>query len=91
MLKKILVTITASDSNQNVFDQALVLAKAMGAHLGILHVADANETTEDLPTYLKLLDPYMSEEETDSCCYVGHFEVVAPDLFGALVGHLPRM
>lgn len=86
MLHKILVAITSSESNHYVFDQALMLAKAMGAHLGLLHVTDPDETSEPLPAYLKSLKPYMSEEdESDPYCYVGHFETFEPDLFEALV------
>jgi nucleotide-binding universal stress UspA family protein len=86
MLHKILVATTSSESNHYVFDQALMLAKAMGAHLGLLHVTDPDETTEAPPSYLDSLKPDLgSEDESDPLCYVGHFETFEPDLFGALV------
>lgn len=86
MIRKILITIADSNANQYIFDHALMLAKAMGAHLGLLHVTDPDETTEVPPAYLASLEPYMSgEDESDSYCYLGHFETVEPDLFGGLV------
>lgn len=85
MLHKILVATTGSESNHYVFDQALMFAKAMGAHLGILHVTDPDETTEDPPAYLESLKPYLSGDDADPLCYVGHFETFEPDLFGMLV------
>jgi nucleotide-binding universal stress UspA family protein len=85
MLRKILVTITSSESDQYVFDHALMLAKATGAHLGLLHVTDPDETTEAPPSYIDNLEPYLSGDESDTSCYVGHFEAIEPDLFGKLV------
>jgi nucleotide-binding universal stress UspA family protein len=85
MLHKILVATTSSESNHHVFEQALMLAKAMGAHLGLLHVTDPDETDEDRPSYLDSLEPYLREDDLDLYCYVGHFETFEPDLFGALV------
>jgi len=86
MIHKILVATTSSESSHYVFDHALMLAKATGAHLGLLHVTDPDETNEDPPSYLKSLEPYLIGDESDPCCYVGHFETFEPDLFGALVG-----
>jgi nucleotide-binding universal stress UspA family protein len=86
MLHKILVTISDPESSCYVFDHALMLAKATGAHLGLIHVTDPDETTEDLPSYLKNLEPYLrGEDESEPYCYIGPFETVAPNLFGALV------
>ncbi|HEY9642746.1 MAG TPA: universal stress protein [Coleofasciculaceae cyanobacterium] len=85
MLQKILIAITGSESNHYIFDQALMLAQANHAHLGLLHVTDPDETTEDPPFYLESLEPYLSGDDTDTYCYVGHFETLEPDLFGPLV------
>jgi nucleotide-binding universal stress UspA family protein len=86
MLHKILVATTSSEANHHVFDHALMLAKATNAHLGLLHVTDPDETTETPPSYLESLKPYLSDEEADLRCYVGHFETLEPDRFAALVG-----
>ena len=40
MLQKILVATTSSESSHHVFEQALMLGKITGAHLGLLHVTD---------------------------------------------------
>ncbi len=85
MLHKILVATTDSKSSHYVFEQALMLAQATGAHLGILHVTDPDETNEDPPSYLESLKPYLSGDDSDRRCYVGHFETFEPDLFGTLV------
>jgi len=86
MLYKILVATTRSEASHHVFEQALMLAKATGAHLGLLHVTDPDETAEDPPAYLTNLKPYMSgEDESDPYCYVGQFESFEPALFGAMV------
>jgi nucleotide-binding universal stress UspA family protein len=86
MIDKILVAIATPESNSYIFDQALMLAKATGAHLGLIHVADPDETAEEMPTYLAGLKPYMSgEDESEPFCYLGDFETVEPDLFGAYV------
>lgn len=86
MLHKILVATTTSESSHHVFDHALMLAKATGAHLGLLHITDPDQTTEDLPLNLDSLEPYLSGDELDPFCYVGHFETLEPNLFGAMVG-----
>lgn len=86
MIHKILVATTGSESSYYIFDQALLLAKAMGAHLGLLHVTDPDETNEDPPAYLESLKPYLSGDESEPRCYVGHFETLEPDLFGTLIG-----
>lgn len=86
MLHKILVATTSSESTHYVFDQALMLAKVMGAQLGLLHVTDPDETIEEPPPDLDSLEPYLSgEDESEPYCYVGHFETFEPDLFGAMV------
>lgn len=85
MLHKILVATTGSQSNRYIFDHALTLAQATGAHLGILHVTDPDDTDEDLPFYLDSLEPYLSGDDLDPYCYVGHFETFEPDLFEPLV------
>jgi len=85
MFHKILVATTSSESSHHVFEQALMLAKVTGAHLGLLHVTDPDETTEDPPSYLASLKPYLSGDKSDPCCYVGHFETFEPELFGTLV------
>ena len=86
MLKKILVAIATPESNHYVFDQALMLAKSMKAHLGLIHVTDPDEAGDDRPAYLDSMEPYLGEDGDDSCCYMGHFESLEPDLFGGLVG-----
>jgi nucleotide-binding universal stress UspA family protein len=86
MFDKILVAITDSGSNSYIFDHALTLAKATGAHLGLIHVVDPDETAEEIPAYLNPLKPYLSgEDESEPYCYVGHFEAFEPDLFGEYV------
>jgi nucleotide-binding universal stress UspA family protein len=85
MLNKILVAIASPESNQYVFDEALMLAKATGAHLGLLEVTDLDESTTDFPDYLNHLEPYLRESDIDDCCYVGHFESSEPNLFSSLV------
>ena len=85
MLHKILVATPSSESSHYIFDQALLLARTMGARLGLLHVTDPDETTEDPPAYLDSLEPYLSDDDSDSRCYVGHFETFEPDLFGVFV------
>lgn len=85
MLHKILVAIDYSESSYYVFDNALMLAKATGAHLGIMRVIDPDETDEDRPAYLDTVDPYLSGDESDPWCYVGHFEQFEPDLFEGFV------
>ena len=85
MLHKILVATTSAEASHHVFEQALMLAKATGAHLGVLHVTDPDETAED-PPYLKRLKPVLSgEDESEPYCYLGHFETSEPDRFGAMV------
>jgi nucleotide-binding universal stress UspA family protein len=70
MFEKILVAITASESNLYVFDHALTLAKATGAHLGLIHVTDPDETNEEMPDYLNGLEPYMKGEgESAPYCF----------------------
>ena len=70
MLQRILVAIIRSESSHYVFDQALLLAKATGARLGLLHVTDLDETNEELPAYLAKQKPYLSyEDEAEPCCY----------------------
>lgn len=86
MLHKILVATTSPEASHYIFDHALMLAKAMSAHLGLLHVTDPDETAEAPPAYLDNLEPYLSGDEPDPCCYVGHFETLEPDQFAALVG-----
>ena len=86
MLHKILVATTSAEASHYVFAQALMLAKATSAHLGLLHVTDPDETTEAPPSYLDILKPYWRGEESDPCCYVGHFETLEPDRFAAMVG-----
>jgi nucleotide-binding universal stress UspA family protein len=86
MLRKILVAISNPELEHYVFDHALMLAEAMNARLGLLHVTDPDEAKEEPPSYLDDLDPYLSNEESDPCCYVGHFETFEPDLFGDFVG-----
>jgi nucleotide-binding universal stress UspA family protein len=86
MLNKILVAIATPESNHYVFDQALMLAKSMNAHLGLIHVTDPDEAGDDLPAYLDPMEPYLGEDGDDSCCYMGHFEAFEPDLFGGMVG-----
>jgi nucleotide-binding universal stress UspA family protein len=84
MFDKILVAITASESNLYVFDHGLKLAKATGAHLGVIHVTDPDETADDKPACFNALEPFLSgEDESEPYCYVGHFETSEPDLFGA--------
>jgi nucleotide-binding universal stress UspA family protein len=86
MLKKILVGITSSDPNHYVFDQALMLAKVTGAHLGLLYVTDPDESDESYERErLKGLEPYMSGDESEPVCYVEHSETVELTLFGRLV------
>ena len=85
MLHKILVATVSSESSHYVFDHALMLAKVMGARLGLLHVTDPDETNEDPPSYLASLKPYLSGDESEPCCYVGQFATFEPELFGALV------
>jgi nucleotide-binding universal stress UspA family protein len=86
MFDKILVAITDSGSNSYIFDHALILAKATGAHLGLIHVTDPDETTEEMPAYLNTMKPYLTgEDESEPYCYVGHFEPFEPDLFGEYV------
>jgi nucleotide-binding universal stress UspA family protein len=86
MLKKILVGITSSDPNHYVFDQALMLAKVTGAHLGLLYVTDPDESDESSEReILKGLEPYLSGDESDPVCYAGHFETIELTLFGKLV------
>ncbi len=85
MIRKILVAAPSSESSHYIFAQALLLAKTMGAHLGLLHVTDPDETTEDPPAYLDNLEPYLRDDNSDSRCYLGHFETFEPDLFGAFV------
>jgi nucleotide-binding universal stress UspA family protein len=85
MIHKILVATTSPEASHYVFDQALMLAKATSAQLGLLHITDPDETTEALPGYLDNLEPYLSGDEPDPCCYVGRFETLEPDRFGALV------
>lgn len=85
MLHKILVATTSSESSHHVFDHALMLAKATGAHLGLLHVTDSDEITEDLPSYLDGLEPYLGGDGSDPFCYVGNFESPETNLFGLLV------
>jgi nucleotide-binding universal stress UspA family protein len=86
MFEKILVAITASESNLYVFDHALTLAKATGAHLGLIHVTDPDETNEEMPGYLNGLEPYMKgEDESEPYCYIGQFESLEPSLFGTYV------
>jgi nucleotide-binding universal stress UspA family protein len=85
MLHKILVATADSESGRCVFDQALMLAKATGAHLGILHVTDPDETTEDPPAYLDSLKPDLKGDDTNPQCYIGHLETFEPNLFGTLV------
>ena len=63
MIDKILVAITDSGSNSYIFDHALILAKATGAHLGIIHVTDPDETSQEMPAYLNTLKPYLSGED----------------------------
>ncbi len=87
MIRKILVAIGSLKSDRYVFEHALTLAEAMSASLGLLHVTDPDETTQDPPSYLDDLEPYLrSSDESEPCCYVGHFETFEPDLFGGLVG-----
>ena len=43
MFRKILVATDSSESSQQIFDQALDLAKAMGARLMLLHVLSSEE------------------------------------------------
>jgi nucleotide-binding universal stress UspA family protein len=57
MLNKIVVATVNSESTSTIFDHALMLAKATGAHLGILYVTDSDEVNEDLPAYLESLEP----------------------------------
>lgn len=86
MISKILVAIADSQSDNYIFDQALILAKATNARLGLLCVTDPDETSEDRPSYLNNLKPFLSgDDELDPCCYVGQFENFEPELFGTLV------
>ncbi|HEY9647022.1 MAG TPA: universal stress protein [Chroococcidiopsis sp.] len=86
MLRKLLVALDSSNLSQHVFDEALFLAKSVGAELGILHVTDPDETGDrSLPLYLTDLDPYFSSDEPEFSCYVGHFETDDEQLFGAYV------
>lgn len=86
MFEKILVAITASESNLYVFDHALTLAKATGARLGLIHVTDPDETDEEMPSYLNGLEPYIKgEDESEPYCYIGQFESLEPSLFGPYV------
>jgi nucleotide-binding universal stress UspA family protein len=88
MLHKILVGITSSDPHHYVFAHALMLAKGMGAQLGLLYVTDPDETDESAyMNSLKGLTPYMSGDESDPVCYVGHFETLEFTLFGKLIAH----
>jgi nucleotide-binding universal stress UspA family protein len=57
MLNKIVVATVNSESTSTIFDHALMLAKATGAHLGILYVTDSDENNENLPAYLESLEP----------------------------------
>ncbi|WP_009632435.1 universal stress protein [Synechocystis sp. PCC 7509] len=43
MFNKILVAIDTSESSDRVFDRAIVIAKATGAHLMLLHVLSSEE------------------------------------------------
>ncbi|WP_017301648.1 universal stress protein [Nodosilinea nodulosa] len=85
MLNKIVVATINLDASSTIFDHALMLAKATGAHLGILYVTDSDEVNEDLPAYLESLEPFLSGDGIDPFCYVGQFEALEPDRFGALV------
>lgn len=85
MLHKILVAIPRSESDTDIFTNALMLAKLTGAHLGLLHITDPDETTEARPSYLENLEPYLGGGESDISCYMGHFEFLESDLFGKLV------
>jgi nucleotide-binding universal stress UspA family protein len=86
MFDKILVAIANPGSNAYIFEQALGLAKATGAELGIMHVTDPDETTDEMPAYLSALEPYLSgEDESEPYCYIGNFESFEPHLFGAFI------
>lgn len=85
MLHKILVATPGSAASQYIFDHALMLAQATGAHLGILYVTDPDDTYEDLPFYLESQEPVLSGDDLDPYCYVGHFETLEPNLFAPLV------
>lgn len=43
MFHKILVAMDSSDISQHIFDEALIIAKAMGANLMLLHVLSSEE------------------------------------------------
>jgi nucleotide-binding universal stress UspA family protein len=86
MLNKILVATDGSTASACVLDQALMLAKATGAHLGLLHVTDPDEVADpDLPAYLTNRNPYLDEGDSEPCCYVGQFATEDPALFGQSV------
>jgi nucleotide-binding universal stress UspA family protein len=53
MLKKILVALDGSASSAMVLDQALLIARASGAQLMLLHVLEVDEAGQPLMTLLK--------------------------------------
>jgi nucleotide-binding universal stress UspA family protein len=86
MIQKILVATDTSDASALVFDQALMLATLTGAHLGIIHVTDPDDSNAPpFPGYLENLKPYLDEGNPEPCCYVGAFGEDDSALFGRSV------
>jgi nucleotide-binding universal stress UspA family protein len=83
MLKKILVAIATPGSNHYVFDQALMLAKSMKAHLGLIHVTDPDEAGDDLPAYLDYMEPYLGFTEKIREAWKSSFGLGQPSILPA--------
>ncbi|MDJ0735038.1 MAG: universal stress protein [Nostocaceae cyanobacterium] len=60
MFHKILVAIDKTDMGQQVFDEALFSAKAMGANLMLLHVLSPFDEQYLQPMFLEMDSPYPS-------------------------------
>lgn len=82
MLRRILVATDLSESSSYVFEDALLLAKAVGATLGLLHVTDLAETDDELPRYPAGVEAYFDGDGIlEPACYLAH-NLIEPELFG---------
>lgn len=71
MFHKILAAVDISTISESVFEQALSLAKAAHAQLGLLHVFALDEEGEQPALNLTSLDPYPCSCQGRQC-YIGH-------------------